>query len=244
MPYSNEQENVGALGTDIDVSEISAATIVTESETITSNDNDTTIPTSAAVKNYADAESASLTNKDISDSTNTYRSASATVTGAVELATSAETTTGTDTGRVLTPDGLRGSDYGKKTLGMVFLDNTTDNATGDGQGDIYFVIPEEYNGWNIVNVATAVLTAGTTGTQDIQLHNLDYSGGASDILSTKITIDSGETSSYTAATPAVIDTDKDDVVSGDRIRVDTDAIHSGTAAKGLVVWITLQKPGA
>jgi hypothetical protein len=51
--------NVGGLTT----SEIAAASLVTESETITSNDNDTTIPTSAAVKNYADAEAATLTNK-------------------------------------------------------------------------------------------------------------------------------------------------------------------------------------
>ena len=51
--------NVGGLTT----AELSAATLVTDSETITSNDNNTTIPTSAAVKNYADAETATLTNK-------------------------------------------------------------------------------------------------------------------------------------------------------------------------------------
>src|SRR3989304_10099193 len=53
----------GTVGTSVDITEIDAATLVTESETITSNDNDTTIPTSAAVKNYADAETATLTNK-------------------------------------------------------------------------------------------------------------------------------------------------------------------------------------
>lgn len=39
----------------ITTSEIAAATLVTASETIGSNNNDTTIPTSAAVKAYADA---------------------------------------------------------------------------------------------------------------------------------------------------------------------------------------------
>ncbi len=39
--------------------------LVTESETIASNDNDTTIPTSAAVKDYADAGTATLTNKTV-----------------------------------------------------------------------------------------------------------------------------------------------------------------------------------
>lgn len=38
------------------VSEFAAATIVTESENISSNDNDTTIPTSAAVKDYTDTQ--------------------------------------------------------------------------------------------------------------------------------------------------------------------------------------------
>lgn len=55
--------NVGALTT----SEIAAGSLVTESETITSNDNDTTIPTSAAVKNYVDEETATLTNKTLKD---------------------------------------------------------------------------------------------------------------------------------------------------------------------------------
>jgi hypothetical protein len=39
---------------DISTTEISAGTLVTESEGISSNDNDTTIPTSAAVKDYID----------------------------------------------------------------------------------------------------------------------------------------------------------------------------------------------
>jgi len=47
--------------------DIAAGTLVIESETISSNDNDTTIPTSAAVKNYADAEAATMTNKTLQD---------------------------------------------------------------------------------------------------------------------------------------------------------------------------------
>ena len=55
----------------VTASEIAAGTLVTQSETITSNDNDTTLPTSAAVKNYADAETATLTNKTIDADNNT-----------------------------------------------------------------------------------------------------------------------------------------------------------------------------
>ncbi len=46
--------NVGGLT----VSELAAATLVTEAEGIAGNDNDTTLPTSAAVKDYADTAAA------------------------------------------------------------------------------------------------------------------------------------------------------------------------------------------
>jgi hypothetical protein len=92
---------------------------------------------------------------------------------------------------------------------------------------------------NLTAVHAEVITAGTTGTQDIQIHNLT---DAADMLSTKITIDTGETGSDTAATPAVIDTGADDVVTNDLLRVDVDAIHSGTAAKGLLVTMEFSTP--
>ena len=46
---------------------LAAADVITESETITSNDSDTKIPTTAAVKNYVDAEAATVTNKTLKD---------------------------------------------------------------------------------------------------------------------------------------------------------------------------------
>ena len=60
---SSGQLNVGGLTT----SEIAAASLVVESEGIGSNDNDTTLPTSAAVKDYADNAAATLTNKVLQD---------------------------------------------------------------------------------------------------------------------------------------------------------------------------------
>tara|TARA_B100000902_G_scaffold385054_1_gene425965 strand:+ start:2016 stop:2993 length:978 start_codon:yes stop_codon:yes gene_type:complete len=47
----------------VDFAMINQGDLITQSETITSNDSDTKIPTTAAVKNYADAETATLTNK-------------------------------------------------------------------------------------------------------------------------------------------------------------------------------------
>jgi hypothetical protein len=113
---------------------------------------------------------------------------------------------------------------------MVLDDDTTLNV-GDGAGSVFFRVPSLLNGMNLVAVAAAVGTAGTTGTTDIQIHNVTQ---AADMLSTKITIDSTETDSKDATAAAVIDTDNDDVATGDILRVDIDAV-STTKPKGLVV---------
>lgn len=162
--------------------------------------------------------------------------ASASAEGVVELATSAETTTGTDTGRAITPDGLAGSDYGKRIVGIQVFDSATDTATGDGKA--FFRVPSALNGYNLVGVAANVYTAGTTGTTDIQIRNVTDS---QDMLSTKLTIDSAETDSSTAATAAVINTTYDDVATGDKIAIDVDAV-STTAAQGLYVEMIFQLP--
>lgn len=177
-----------------------------------------------------------LTNKDISNANNTYRAASTTVEGASELATSAEVTTGTDTGRTITPDALSGSDYGKRVVGVQCFASDVNTVTGDGAA--FFRIPSVMNGWNLVGVAANVYTAGTTGTTDIQIRNVT---DAVDMLSTKITIDSGETDSSTAATPPVINAAADDVATGDKIAIDVDAV-STTAAQGLFVEMIFQLP--
>lgn len=109
-------------------------------------------------------------------------------------------------------------------------------SVGDGKG--YLHIPAELNGYNLVEVHAMVITAGVTGTTDIQLHNVT---DAVDMLSVKITIDSGETGSETAATPATINAAAADVATNDVIRVDVDAI-STTAPKGLIVTMGFQLP--
>jgi hypothetical protein len=124
----------------------------------------------------------------------------------------------------------------RKPVELIISGPTTDAVTGDAQ--IHFTIPLALNGMNLVSIRTDVVTAGTTGTQDIQIHNITQ---AADMLTTKSTIDSGETSSATAATPAVIDTSNDDVATGDRLRVDVDAIHT-TAAKGPSVLLEFALP--
>jgi hypothetical protein len=163
------------------------------------------------------------------------QAASDSATGVVELATAAETTTGTDAARAVTPDGLAGSDYGKRVVGILVVDPASNTATGDGKA--VFRVPSVLNGWNLVAVAAMVYTAGTTGTTDVQIRNKT---DAQDMLSTKITIDSTETDSSTAAA-AVINTSFDDVATGDHIAIDVDAV-STTPARGLYVEMIFQLP--
>lgn len=114
------------------------------------------------------------------------------------------------------------------------VQHNTDTATGDGK--LYFPIPDGVGGMNLVGCHAYVVTAGTTNTTDIQINNVTQ---AVDMLTTKITIDSGETSSRTAATAPVIDTANDDVADGDIIRIDVDAV-STTPAKGLMLELVFQ----
>lgn len=107
----------------------------------------------------------------------------------------------------------------------------TDCATGDSKKLIH-ILPI-LNNHNLCYVHAFVGTAGTTNTMDIQIRNKT---DTQDMLSTKLTIDSTEVGSDTAATPAVIDTTKDDVITNDVLAIDVDAIHT-TAAKGLVVTL-------
>lgn len=163
-------------------------------------------------------------------------SASATVVGVVELATLAELETGTDTGRAVVPDILAGSNFGERVVQVVAFDFTTDTATGNGA--YYFHVPSTITGMNLVEVHAEVITAGTTNTTDIQIANVTQ---GADMLSTVITVDSGETGSDTAATAAVINTSEDDVTTNDILRIDVDAVSS-TEAKGLIITMTFRLP--
>lgn len=83
-----------------------------------------------------------------------------------------------------------------------------------------------------INEVVAYLdTAGTTGTQTI-----DINKNGTTILSTKITIDTTEKSSRTAATPSVLSVTS--VTVGDIFTIDVDGVHT-TVAKGLTVIIKI-----
>lgn len=170
------------------------------------------------------------------DVTDIVAAASDSAAGKVELAIASEVNTGTDTGRAITPDALAGSNLGTKSVMLDVIAAATALTTGDDKYS--FILPSSVNGMDLIAAHARVFTAGTTGTTDIQLHNVT---DAVDMLSTKITIDSTETTSYSAATAPVINGSNDSVATGDIIRVDIDAI-STTPPSGLQVILEFRLP--
>ena len=165
----------------------------------------------------------------------TCGAATTSVAGNIEIATTAETTTGTDTGRAVTPDALAGSVHGTKVVVVQVVAHGTDLATGDGQG--YFVVPEELNGMNLVSIGCHVFTVSSSGTPTFQVHNLT---DTADMLSTLVTIDANEKDSKDAATPPVINAAADDVATGDELRFDCDV--AGTGTKGWQIRMGFRLP--
>lgn len=128
-----------------------------------------------------------------------------------------------------------GSDLGKRVIQVKVIDDATTLTTGDGK--VIFLVPQELNGYNLVGANAFVTTVSSSGTPTIQIRNVTDSV---DMLSTRITIDANEYTSYTAAAAAVVNATYDDVATGDRLAVDVDV--AGTGAKGLGIVLTFQLP--
>jgi len=161
--------------------------------------------------------------------------ASDTVKGKVELATSGETTTGTDATRAVTPDGLAGSTiFGVKAGSFRVVAETTDVDTTSGI--FYFWIPQALNGMNLLRATAMVDTAGTTNATTIQVRNLTKYG-SNDALSSAISIASGGT----IATAGTVNASYDDVATDDKIKIYVTA-QSTTKPKGLTVVLEYQLP--
>ena len=171
-------------------------------------------------------------------SVNNVPDASTITKGIIEIATTAETSAGTDSARAVCPLGLIESRWGAKGEKMVYLKVIAEGtALATATGAMYFTVPDILSGMNLVDADAAVYTVSSSGTPTIDVRN-DTDGTA--MLSTKITIDINEKTSYTAGTPPVVDTTKDDVVIGDSLRIDVDV--AGTGTKGLDVFLTFQLP--
>jgi hypothetical protein len=163
--------------------------------------------------------------------------------GLIEIATTAETDTGTDATRAVSPDGLAGSYAGSKNIGLYVVEVGTALTTGDGKA--YMRIPATLNGMNLVMCSAAITTTSSSGNPTFMIARGRQSSPTSahsyvDMLSTPITIDATEYDSKDATTPVVINTSNDDVTMGDLIRIDIDGIGTGSA--GLIITTTFQLP--
>lgn len=162
---------------------------------------------------------------------------------AYDDATAAETTTGTSTTKYVSPDGLAGSEFGKRTVSILVSDPNGDAIT-TGDGKAVFPVDTTLNGMNLVAVKGYLSTVSSSGAPNVQIRRSRRSSATArttaDMLSTALTIDASEFESADAATAAVINTSNDDVQTGDMIFVDIDG--AGTGAKGLQVLLTFQLP--
>ena len=157
-------------------------------------------------------------------------------TGSVAFASAGETTTGTETAKAVTPDGLAGSIFGTFVV-TVQCSDPNGAALTTGNGKQFWRVPSVCNGMNLVAVAQAVTTVSSSGNPSFQVHNLTQ---AANMLSTVVSCDSGELDSSTATTAAVIDTANDDVATGDQLRFDCTV--AGTGTKGAMVELHFRLP--
>ena len=130
------QRTTRALATaaSVTTSQIAAGTLVTESETIGSNDNDTTIPTSAAVKAYADSVGGSgnkFTTIAVAGQDNVVADTSTdTLTLAAGSNVTLTTTAGTDTVTIAAAGGGGGSKHTIQNSGTGLTARTNLNFDG------------------------------------------------------------------------------------------------------------------
>jgi len=112
----------------------------------------------------------------------------------------------------------------------------TDVGLTVGDDKVRFRIPLLMNGFDIVSVAASRKSG--TGVPLIQIRRV--SRGNVDVLSTRLSMDSGETDSSTAASAAVINAANDDVATADQFAIDVD--DAGTNTLYCYIEIGLSKP--
>lgn len=127
-----------------------------------------------------------------------------------------------------------GTDANPAPYSIKVVNDTTVVTVGDGQ--FIFMIEDDVAGCRLVQAQAYVTTVSSSGLPTVQIRNVTQ---AVDMLSTKITIDASEFTSYTAATPRVINLANSDVARGDLIAVDVDV--AGTGAKGLGVILRFRR---
>ncbi len=124
------------------------------------------------------------------------------------------------------PEGPQGP-AGNQAQSLILPLSTEDGDLTTGTAKITFRLPYGFTLTDVrANVKTAPTGSGIT---------VDINEGGSSILSTKLTIDAGEKTSVTAATPVVIS--DADLADDAEMTLDIDAVGSTIAGKGLKVTL-------
>lgn len=128
-------------------------------------------------------------------------------------------------GAVSSVNGDTGAVIVSSPICIACSDETTDLTTGAAK--VTFRMPYAFT---MTGVRASVTTAPTGSVLTVDINE----GGAT-VLSTKITIDAGEKTSTTAATPPVI---SDGALADDaEITIDIDTVGSTISGAGLKVWL-------
>jgi hypothetical protein len=164
--------------------------------------------------------------------------ASASASGVVELATTAEVNTSTDTTRAIVPDILSASIYGQVVVALPIGTPTTVLTVADCLA--YFHVPPKMNGMDLDYVHVEVQGDPSGTTIEIEVSK---NGASTQMLSTNATIDIGEFGTDTAATAPVIKSDGTEAVAtNDTVQVNCTQIGSGDAGTGAVVTLGFRIP--
>lgn len=112
-----------------------------------------------------------------------------------------------------------------------------DEAVEAGDQAIQVLVSRDMDGMRLVDVETYVTTVGSSATT-VQLHSRLQ---AVDLLTTRVTIDSGVFNSVDSGVQPVIDPDIV-LAHGDHVRVDVDAAGSGSKGLGIVLTFRRSLP--
>jgi len=139
------------------------------------------------------------------------------------------------------------ADVGQAEVQMVLFDFTTAVTTGDGKYFFHIAEGSKLIGMDLISLTAAVVTVSSSGLPTVDVARCapvatgnPCSGTVVDVLSTDLTIDVNEDSSFTATTAFAINTANDDVVEDGMWRIDVDI--AGTGTQGLIVTLILQLP--
>ena len=144
-----------------------------------------------------------------------------TASGGTDLATAGGGAISVDAATIYNANKTSGSlnrfnTYGKQPAQSLQASLSPTATLSPGEGQLYLSVPATLNGGTIVGVYAGVVTAGITGTTDVQIARI-RGGSTVDVLSTELTIDSGETGSNLATIPAVINLANAGVQTFDRL---------------------------